>query len=132
MAKLNKVFLMGNLTRDPELRFTPGGSAVVSFGMAMNEKWKGTDGEYQEKVHFVDCSMFGKRAEVINEYFSKSDPIFVEGSLDYHSWKSKDGDNRNALKVKVLNFEFIDGNKNKIQSSAKGDSPDVADEEIPF
>lgn len=127
---------MGNLTRDPELRYTPGGVAIANFGMAINEKWNNADGQVQEKVHFVDCSMFGKRAETVNEYFKKGSPIFVEGSLDYQTWET-DGQKRNALKVKVFNFEFIGGKQEaKPGGSSNPSFPegpgDVPEEDIPF
>ncbi|MBW7942131.1 MAG: single-stranded DNA-binding protein, partial [Candidatus Kuenenia stuttgartiensis] len=77
MASLNKVFLMGNLTRDPELRYTAGGLAVASFAIAVSSKWTSKTGEQKDEVCFVDVSMFGRRAEVIGEYFSKGSPIFI-------------------------------------------------------
>lgn len=147
MAKLNKLFLIGNLTRDPDLKYTPSGSAIVSFGIAINEKWKNSNGEYQEKTHFVECSMFGKRAETVNEYFKKGSPIFVEGSLDYQSWNTKEGDKRSMLKVKVFDFQFIgskmgtqepSGEKpseapaDKPYSNAKDGDLDIDQDEIPF
>ena len=79
MANLNKVFLMGNLTRDPEIRYTPSGAAVCNFGMAINRQWKTPDGESRKETCFVDCQMWGRRGEVIAEYLRKGSPIFVEG-----------------------------------------------------
>lgn len=107
MANLNKVFLMGNLTRDPELRYTPSGLAVASFGIAVNRVWKTPEGEQKKDTCFVDASIFGKRAEVVSEYFSKGKPIFIEGRLQFRQWESKDGQKRNNLSVVVENFEFI-------------------------
>jgi single-strand DNA-binding protein len=109
MAKLNKVFLIGNLTKDPELRYTPGGAAVAEFGMAMNRTWQGPDGEKKEEVCFVQVVMFGKRAEVINEYFGKGNPIFIEGRLQFNQWETNEGQKRNTLKVVAEDFQFIGG-----------------------
>ena len=91
MASLNKVFLMGNLTRDPELRYTPAGLAVASFGIAINRAWTAKSGEQKEDVCYVDISIFGRRAEVLGEYFSKGNPIFIEGRLQFNQWETKDG-----------------------------------------
>lgn len=136
MAKLNKVFLIGNLTRDPELRQTPGGSSVVSFGMAMNRTWM-KDGEKQEEVTFVDVTMWGKRAEVINQYFGKGDAILIEGRLTFNQWESKEGEKRSALRVTAESFEFVGANsgggeKAEGQGEAPDDRPDINEEEIPF
>ena len=108
MVNLNKVFLMGNLTRDPVLRYLPSQTAVTEFGIAMNRKWKSPQGEDKEEVCFVDCSAFAKTAEMINQYFTKGKPIFVEGRLHYDSWEDKNGGGkRSRLKVVVDNFQFI-------------------------
>ena len=143
MANLNKVFLIGNLTRDPELRYTPSGTAIASFGIAVNRNWKGQSGEVKEEVCFVDINMFGRRAEVINEYFSKGNPIFIEGRLQFQQWETKDGQKRNTLRVVAEDFQFIGG---KTKKGEGADSPDetglnnkqskaptdINDEEIPF
>jgi len=107
MANLNKVFLMGNLTRDPELRYTPSGTAVVSFGVAVNRSWKGQNGEKREDVTFVDVQAWARTAEVISEYCKKGSPIFVEGRLQYDSWEGKDGQKRSRIRVVVESFQFI-------------------------
>ncbi len=135
MAKLNKVFLMGNLTRDPELRYTPSGTAIASFGIAINRTWSGLDGEKKEEVCYVDINMFGRRAEVINEYFSKGNPIFIEGRLQFQQWETKDGQKRNALRVVAEDFQFLGGKTKKDEgpSFPEGAAPnDVNEEEIPF
>jgi single-strand DNA-binding protein len=107
MANLNKVFLMGNLTRDPELRATAGGTNVCKFGLAINRKWTGSNGQAQESVCFVDVTAFGRQAEVINQYCTKGKPLFVEGRLEYSTWQSQDGQKKNKLEVIVENFQFI-------------------------
>jgi single-strand DNA-binding protein len=112
MASFNKVFLMGNLTRDPQLKYLPSQTPVVEFGIACNRKFKTQAGEDREEVTFVDCSAFGKTAEVINQYFQKGKPIFVEGRLKYDSWEDKQGGGkRSKLTVHVENFQFIGGDR---------------------
>jgi len=109
MANFNRVLLIGNLTRDPQLSYTPNQTAVVDFGMAMNRRWKGQDGNQRDETCFVDCRMFGKRAEVINKYCKRGNPLFVEGRLTFDSWEAQDGSKRSKLRVTVENFEFISG-----------------------
>jgi len=107
MANFNRVLLMGRLTRDPQLSYTPNQTAVVDFGMATNRSWTGQDGSQREETCFVDCRMFGKRAEVINKYCKRGNPLFVEGRLTFDSWEAQDGSKRSKLRVTVENFEFI-------------------------
>jgi single-strand DNA-binding protein len=107
MASLNKVLLMGNLTRDPQLSYLPSQTPVVEFGMAMSRKYKKQDGSMAEDTCFVDCRLFGKRAEVVNKYFKKGEPIFVEGRLQFDQWQAQDGTKKSKLRVFVENFEFI-------------------------
>ena len=109
MANFNRVYLMGNLTRDPQLSYTPNQTAVVDFGIATNRRWTGQDGSQREETCFVDCRMFGKRAEVINKYCKRGNPLFVEGRLTFDSWEAQDGSKRSKLRVTVENFEFISG-----------------------
>ncbi len=108
MASLNKVFLMGNLTRDPELRYTPSGTPVCQFGLAVTRKYKTGQGELKEETCFVDVTMWGARGVAISEYFTKGRPIFIEGRLNYDSWESPEG-RRSKLTVVADNFEFIGG-----------------------
>ena len=109
MASYNKVLLMGNLTRDPQLRFLPtNNTALVEFGLACNRRFKTQQGEDRDEVTFVDCSAFGRTAEVINQYFQKGKPIFIEGRLKYDQWDDKNGGGkRSKLTVVVDNFQFI-------------------------
>ncbi|MDN3510255.1 MAG: single-stranded DNA-binding protein [Candidatus Jettenia sp. CY-1] len=146
MASLNKVFLMGNLTRDPELRYTPAGLAVASFGIAINSAWTAKSGEKKEEVCYVDINIFGRRAEVVGEYFSKGNPIFIEGRLQFNQWETKDGQKRNTLRVVADNFQFIGGLTKRPEEGAgisskegkqSGDAPedvnlDINHEDIPF
>ena len=91
MASFNKVLLMGNLTRDPQLKYLPSQTPVVEFGLACNRKFKSAQGEDREEVTFVDCSAFAKQAELINQYFTKGKPIFIEGRLKFDEWEDKQG-----------------------------------------
>lgn len=109
MPNYNHILLMGHLTRDPQLSYTPSQTAVVDFGMATNYKWRGKDGNDREEVCFVDCRAFGKRAEVINQYFSKGSPIFVDGRLSFEQWEKENGEKRNKHRVIVNNFQFVGG-----------------------
>jgi len=107
MASFNKVILMGNLTRDPELRVTPKGTPVCQIGLAVNSQYKDKDGNSREEVTFVDIDCFGKQAEVIAKYMTKGRPILVEGRLKLDSWESKEGEKRSKLKVILDNFQFV-------------------------
>ena len=107
MANYNKVILLGNLTRDPQLSYTPNQTAVVNFGLAINRKWTGQDGQKHEETCFVDCTAFGKTGENINKYCKKGNPLFVEGRLNFSSWTAQDGTKRSKLKVVVDSFQFI-------------------------
>ncbi len=109
MANFNKVILLGNLTRDPQLSYLPSQTAVVEFGLAINRRWTGQDGSQRDDTCFVDCQMYGKRAEVINKYLKKGNPLFVEGRLKFDSWQAQDGSKRSKLRVFVENFEFLGG-----------------------
>ena len=134
MPNLNKVMLMGNITRDTVLSYLPSQTPVVDFGLAMNRKYKTKDGEQKDETCFVDCQMFGKRAETVNKYFHKGDPIFVEGRLKYDSWE-KDGKKNSRIRVFVENFEFL-GNKSGANATDGEQSNDNAgygvSEDIPF
>jgi len=108
MANYNRVILIGNLTRDPQLRYTPSQQPVCSFGLAINRRWKGADGQQHEEVCFVDCTAWGRNAENIQKYVTKGRPLFVEGYLTYRSWDGPDGKKRSKLEVTVNQFQFID------------------------
>src|SRR3954451_16371579 len=128
MASFNKVILMGNLTRDPQLKYLPSQMAVVEFGLAMNRKFRTQQGEDREEVTFVDCSAFGKTGELINQYFTKGKPIFIEGRLKYDSWEDKQGGGkRSRLTVVVENFQFVGGRDGGGGGGAGGPSYEDAD-----
>jgi len=99
---------MGNMTRDVQVTFLPSQTPVAEFGMAISRKFKKQDGSMGEDVCFVDCRLFGKRAEVVQKYFKKGDPIFVEGRLQLDQWE-KDGKKQSRMRVFVENFEFVGG-----------------------
>jgi single-strand DNA-binding protein len=108
MANFNKVILLGNLTRDPELRYLPSQMAVVDFGIAVNHKFRTAQGEDREEVMFIDCSAFGKQAEVIKQYCQKGKQLMVEGRLKLDSWDDKQtGQKRSKHKVTIENFQFV-------------------------
>src|SRR5688500_17299323 len=108
MASFNKVLLMGNLTRDVQLKYLPSQTAVAEFGLACNRKFRTANGEDREEVTFVDITAFGKQAEVLNQYMTKGKPIFIEGRLKYDQWEDKNGGGkRSKLTVVVDNFQFI-------------------------
>ncbi len=110
MANFNKVILLGNLTRDVELRHTQSGQALAKFGMAINRKWS-QNGEQKESTCFVDLTAWGRQAEVLQQYVKKGSQLFVEGRLEYSTWESPEGGKRNKLEVVVENFQFVGGGR---------------------
>ena len=109
MASFNKVILAGNLTRDPELRYTPKGTAIARLGLACNRKWKSETGELKEEVTFVDVDAFGKTAETISQYLKKGRPILIEGRLRYETWEDKQTKQKKSkLGVVMETFQFLD------------------------
>ena len=110
MASFNKVILMGNLTRAPELRYTPSGTAIAKMGLAVNRVWRDAEGQQKEEVTFVDVDAFGKQAETIGQYMQKGRPILVEGRLKLDQWEDKNtGQNRSRLGVVLERFTFVGG-----------------------
>jgi single-strand DNA-binding protein len=112
MANYNKVILAGNLTRDPELRYTPKGMAIAKFALAINRTWKNEAGETKEEVTFIDIDAFGRQAEVIGQYFKKGKPMLVEGRLKLDQWDDKQtGQKRSRLGVVLEAFQFMDSGR---------------------
>jgi single-strand DNA-binding protein len=109
MASLNKVLLIGNLTKDPELRYTPGGTAVANLRIAVNRKFKDRTGELKEDTCFVTVTAWDKQAEVCNQYLQKGRPIFVEGILQSRSWETPDGQKRSTIDVRAERIQFMGG-----------------------
>jgi single-strand DNA-binding protein len=125
MSSFNKVILLGNLTRDPQLSYLPSQTAACEFGLATSRKFQKQDGTQGEETCFVDCQMFGKRAEVINKYFKKGEPIFLEGRLKFESWEGKDGSKRSKLRVFVENFEFVGAKQSDSQPKTQDEDGDI-------
>ncbi len=127
MANLNKVFLIGNLTRDPELRMTPKGTAICSFGLALNRQFRDEAGGTREETTFVDLEAWGKTGELVSKYLFKGSPAMIEGRLRYDSWESKTGEKRSKLKVVVDNVQFLSSRG----SGGEGAQPDSPAESRP-
>jgi single-strand DNA-binding protein len=123
MASFNKVILVGNLTRDPELRYTPSGTAIAKLALAVNRSWRTETGETREEVTFVDVDAFGKQAETIGQYLRKGRPILVEGRLKMDQWEDKQtGQKRSRLGVVLEVFRFLDSS----QGRGEGGAPPAA------
>ncbi len=124
MANFNKVILAGNLTRDPELRYTPKGTAVAKLGMAINRSWTTETGEKREEATFVDVDAFGKQAEVISQYLRKGRSLLVEGRLRLESWDDKQtGAKRSKLGVVLESFSFLDSGNREGGGGGGGSAP---------
>ena len=124
-ANLNKTMLIGNLTRDVEMKYIPSGAAVANFGLAVNRTYANSDGEKVDDVCYIDIVAWNRLAEVAGEYLTKGQPIFVEGRLQMDSWEDADGKKRSKLKVVAQNIQFLGGGK------ADAEEKD-ADSDIPF
>ena len=119
MANFNKVILIGNLTRDPELRYTPKGTAIAKIGLAINRTWKTETGESKEEVTFVDIDAFGRQAETLGQYMKKGRPIMIEGRLKLDTWDDKQtNQKRSRLGVVLESFQFLDFNKSAESTGA--------------
>jgi single-strand DNA-binding protein len=156
MASLNKVLLIGNLTRDPDVRMLSNGRPVCNFGLALNRNYKDAEGNRKEEVTFVDVECYGPRAEAVGRFFTKGRSIFVEGRLKLDQWESKEGEKRSAIRVVLDNFEFVDSKQDgqssvdrqslspsnssptpqsvpEVSNENSGPSPDPdLDEDVPF
>lgn len=129
MASLNRVFLIGNLTKDPELRYTPQGTAVANLRLAVNRRWKDKNGEQKEEVCFLTVVAWDKQAEVCNQYLRKGSPLFVEGRLQSRSWQDNSGAKRNVVEIRAERVQFLGqpgaggAGKNNIPQEDSGDIP---------
>jgi single-strand DNA-binding protein len=139
MASYNKVLLMGNLTRDVELKQTAGNQSVAEIGLAVNRRFKDRDGNDREETTFVDCEAWGRTAEVMAQYLAKGRPVFIEGRLKLDSWQDQSGNKRSKMRVVIENFQFIDskgGGGNSGGRSTPQREPaatsSAADDDIPF
>jgi single-strand DNA-binding protein len=125
MPSFNQVLLMGNLTRDPQLKQLPSQTTVAEFGLAVNRKFRTPAGEDRVDTVFVDCSAFGKLAEVIGQYCRKGRAIFIDGRLRHEAWEDKQGGKHSKLSVVVENFQFVggkDGGTNRSTEPAKAEA----------
>ncbi|HSH09639.1 MAG TPA: single-stranded DNA-binding protein [Oceanipulchritudo sp.] len=127
MANFNKVLLMGNLTRDPEVRTTPSGLKIAKFGLAVNRRYRTRDDETKEETTFVDLDAFGNQAEIIERYCQKGSPLFVEGRLRLDQWETNTGEKRSKLSVVVENFQLMSGGSDRPEESRPGQSAPVAE-----
>ena len=143
MASFNRIILVGNLTRDPQLSYTPSNTAVCKFGMATNRSFKDREGNSRDETCFVDCTLFGRGGETFNQYMSKGRQVLVEGRLSLNQWTTPEGDKRSKHEVIVENFTFLgsgrsEGAPNRSSapvSSPSGpgyDEPPPQGDDIPF
>jgi single-strand DNA-binding protein len=124
MANYNKVILIGNLTRDPELRYSSKGTAVAKLSVAVNRSWKTETGEQREETTFVDVDAFGRQAEVIGQYFRKGRPIMIEGRLRLDTWEDKQtSQKRSRLGVVLESFQFLDQGGARGSETEAGGAP---------
>jgi single-strand DNA-binding protein len=138
LASVNKVLLSGRLTRDPELRYTPSGTAVSSFSVASSRSYKGQDGEWKQTVAFVNIVAWGKQAVLVNEYLKKGSAVFIEGRLNSRSWETEEGQKRSALEVTADRVQFLDRiskpevTEEQFVESVGSDSSLDSEDEVPF
>lgn len=145
MPSFNRVVIAGNLTRDVEVKTIGSGDTVASFGLAINRKWKGSDGQPREEVCFIDCTAWQKRAELIAQYFHKGSPILIEGRLKFDQWEDESGNKRSKHTVVVDQFSFCGGREEKedaepaattanqsLNNNARRTAPVIDDDGIPF
>lgn len=136
----NRFTIIGNLTRDPELSYTPSNTAICKLGLASNRKFKRSDGEQGEETLFIDATAFGKQAEVLNQYLTKGRKVFIEGRIKLDQWTDKEGNKRSKHCVVVESFEFIDGQREEREPATTGattrtppaDDGEAFDDSIPF
>ena len=132
LVTINKVMLSGRLTRDPELRYTPSGVAVMTFSLALNRRYKDQSGEWKEEVSFVNVVAWQKQAELASEYLKKGSAVFVEGRLQSRSWETSEGQKRSVLEVRAERLQFLDRVKKEEEELVEGKIEDTSSEEVPF
>ena len=129
MAYLNKVFLIGNLTRDPELRVTPKGTAICQFGLAVNRQFKDESGQTRDETSFIDIEAWGKQGELVSKYLTKGSPAMVEGRLKLDQWEDKQsGQKRSKLKVVLENVQFLSSGNRGGQGGGEGGGEESFDQ----
>ncbi len=140
MSGFNKVILLGNLTKDPEIRYTPGGTAVANFSIAVNRRFK-QGGEVKEEVCFLDIVVFGKQAETCGQYINKGDAVLIDGRLQQRRWETEDGQKRNKIEVVAQSIQFMPKRQGAASSPVSdegailnppGASDNVIEDDVPF
>lgn len=132
MAGFNKVILMGNLTKDPELRYTPSGSSVCNFDLAVNRSYSNQAGERKEEVCFITIVAWGKQAEHCSQYLHKGRPVLVEGRLTQRSWETQEGQRRTKHEVVAERVQFLGRGKEQAASVEAEGIPSEGDDSVPF
>jgi single-strand DNA-binding protein len=142
MANINRVVLVGNLTKDPELRHTPSGTPVCSLRIAVNSRRRDESGQWVDKPNYFDVSIFGNQAESSAQYLSKGRPVGIDGRLDWREWEAQDGSKRQAVQIIAESVQFLgsrgeggDGGNQFVPAGAAADTadfPQTADDDIPF
>ena len=146
MANINRVVLVGNLTKDPELRHTPSGTAVCSLRIAVNSRRRDESGQWVDKPNYFDVSIFGNQAESSAQYLSKGRPVGIDGRLDWREWEAQDGSKRQAVQIIAESVQFLGGRGDDPEARSAGnqfvpagataessaDFPQTADDDIPF
>jgi single-strand DNA-binding protein len=140
MASFNKVILIGNLTRDPELKFLPKGTGVCNISMAVNRRWKTEAGEEREDVYFADCKAFGRQAETLSQYVKKGHPLMIEGRLTREEWDDKkSGEKKFATRIMIESFQFLKSREEgaapaprREAAPAAAPKPDLDGDDLPF
>jgi single-strand DNA-binding protein len=133
MASLNKAILIGALGKDPETRYSPDGSAVCSFSLATNEKWKSKDGEKKESTEWHRISTFGKLAEICGQYLKKGSSVYIEGKINTRKWKDKDGNERYTTQIIADTMQMLGGKTESAPSQpSKPKTVEAMEDDIPF
>ena len=140
MASFNRVMLMGNLTRNPELKYTPSGTAVTDLGLAVNESFKNKAGDTVEQTCFVDVVVWGRQAETASEFLRKGSPAFIEGRLQFDQWENQEGEKRSKLRVRAERVQFLSSgasngnNSSEFQVDSGKVTPEDSslDDDVPF
>lgn len=134
MPNLNRVTLIGHLTRDPEMRYTASGAAVCNFTLALNRKWTNREtGEKREEVCFIDCTAWTKVGEIVSQYVKKGEPLLVEGHLRQDKWVDKEtGGNRQKIGVTVENVQLLGGRRDGAQGESRDEVKQPAEDDVPF
>ncbi len=128
---MNSVQILGTITRDVELKYTQGGAAIASFGIAYNDKYKKQDGTIEEKAHFFNVTAFGKQGEIVSQFFHKGSRIIIEGSLDFQSWTDQQGVKKSTVGIKMKGFSFVDRKADSVQQQQQQGQPQQQPQQQP-